>query len=114
MVFNEPSFGRDEIAEDSVLNWPDVVVDGFTTTEPEGGVVLEVACANGKTAIDQRTSARRYMTGDSGDGSRPRHLALKCDGIVSIEELRCMASGECGTRDHVGDVISTPLDIAGR
>lgn len=62
IVCTEPSPGRDAIADESVLNCPDVVVEGFTIIEPEGGEILEAASAKGKATIDSRAAARSvYM-----------------------------------------------------
>lgn len=57
----EPSLGRDAIADERVLNCPDVAVEEFTMVEPEGGEVLDAASANGKATIDSRATRSVYM-----------------------------------------------------
>ena len=61
------------MADESVLNWPDVAVEGLTTIEPDGGVVLEAAYTRGKkartTEVGERCIANgslngRYASGD--------------------------------------------------
>lgn len=48
IILEDPSSGKDAIAEESVLNCPVIDVSGFTTTAPSGGDVLLAACAKAK------------------------------------------------------------------
>lgn len=68
IVLDEPSFRRDATAEESVLNWPDVVAVGLTTTEPEGGEVLDAARTSGKTTIVSRATKGTYIAKNFGAG----------------------------------------------
>ena len=61
IVREESSFGSDAIAEESVLNSPEAVAEGLTTTEPDGGDVLETAWASGKTSTDKRVVSRNIV-----------------------------------------------------
>lgn len=49
------------MAEDRVLNCPEVVAEGLTTIEPVGGVVLESAYTIGKKAMTKETRGRNIL-----------------------------------------------------
>ena len=61
----EESSGSEAIAELKVLYWPEVVVEGLTTIDPEGGEVLEAPSTSSikpKLGTSNTYNNRWFMT----------------------------------------------------